>query len=305
MPNSIYYPNPATLGNAASSYVNTALGGYPGFANIQSNLAGTLAPDVKRNIYQAAAERGIGIGSYGSPNVDANLLRSIGLTSADLQARGQQELTSAIGALPRFDLGSQYVAPSEQAAINSQQSIAGASQAGANYRSQLQIDAQRAAQQSAQQAAMDAQARQQAQKAAQDQATLALLDQIRGRYSGGNLGGPSDALNTQYGWMMSSGGGPTSSNYSTSFQGWDTGEWPTDSASAGWANYSTSPQGWDTGEWPSGDTGFWDAAVPWDYSGGVTTTPPNSMGDLYNYNPQPADFTSPTFDPYYSDYFGG
>lgn len=69
--------------------------------NIQSNLAGRLAPDVIQLLQQQAAERGIGTGAgVGSPNTDAAYLRALGLTSLQLQQMGHQQLTEAMARTP-------------------------------------------------------------------------------------------------------------------------------------------------------------------------------------------------------------
>lgn len=99
--------------------------GLPGYAgmlgqsssNILSNLKGQLPPDVINLIAQQGAERGIATGSPGSPNADAAYLRALGLTSLDLQGRGESQLTSAIGRTPvaqPFNLASMLTSPEQQ-----------------------------------------------------------------------------------------------------------------------------------------------------------------------------------------------
>lgn len=68
--------------------------------NILGNLQGQLSPDVTRNIQQMAAERGIATGSPGSPNMNAAMLRALGLTTLDLQNLAENQLTQAIRRTP-------------------------------------------------------------------------------------------------------------------------------------------------------------------------------------------------------------
>lgn len=68
--------------------------------NIQSNLAGKVAPDVLQLLQQQAAERGVGSGVGGAPNTDAAYLRALGLTSLQLQQLGHTQLTEAMQRTP-------------------------------------------------------------------------------------------------------------------------------------------------------------------------------------------------------------
>lgn len=72
--------------------------------NIKSETAGQLPADVVAQIDQAAAERGVATGSPGSPNNNAALLRSLGLTSLDLTGRGESSLTSILPTLPGYGI---------------------------------------------------------------------------------------------------------------------------------------------------------------------------------------------------------
>jgi hypothetical protein len=73
-------------------------------ANIGSETAGKLPDDVKRQIQQAGAERGIATGTGGSPNNDAAYLRALGLNSLQLTQMGQQGLNQQLGMLPGSQL---------------------------------------------------------------------------------------------------------------------------------------------------------------------------------------------------------
>lgn len=92
-----------------SNLVNQASG------NIASNLAGQVPQDVQNALAIRAAERGISTG-IGSPNSNAALLRSLGLTSLDLQNLGQGQLTEAIRRSPvaqPFDISRFFFSPQE------------------------------------------------------------------------------------------------------------------------------------------------------------------------------------------------
>lgn len=68
--------------------------------NIESNLAGRIAPDVISLMQQQAAERGVETGAPGAPITDAAYLRALGLTSLQLQQLGHQQLTEAMARTP-------------------------------------------------------------------------------------------------------------------------------------------------------------------------------------------------------------
>lgn len=85
--------------------------------NILSQLKGQVPQDVANQIAQMAAERGVSTGAIGSPNANAALLRSLGLTSLGLQQQGEQNLTGAIGRTPtgqQFNPASFLVTPGQQ-----------------------------------------------------------------------------------------------------------------------------------------------------------------------------------------------
>lgn len=85
--------------------------------NIASLLAGNIPADVKRNLTQSAAERGVAMGSPGSANSDAALMQALGLTSLGLQQQGQSNLTSALGrnpAAPIFDPSQLLLTPAQK-----------------------------------------------------------------------------------------------------------------------------------------------------------------------------------------------
>lgn len=86
-------------------------------ANTGSLLQGQVPSDVWYQLQQKAAERGTAIGSPGSPNANAALLRALGLTSLQEQQTGLQNLTTLMGAIPKgqqLDLSSMMVTPMQQ-----------------------------------------------------------------------------------------------------------------------------------------------------------------------------------------------
>lgn len=120
-------PGISTLATQATTLGNTlAKSGYeqnlPGYAgnlsqaavNAGNLLQGQIPPDVLRQIQQAAAERGVAIGSPGSPNANAAMLRALGLTSLNLQGEGLQQFGKLMGLTPvgqPFNPASMMVSP--------------------------------------------------------------------------------------------------------------------------------------------------------------------------------------------------
>lgn len=131
-------PNISNLATQTTALGNTlAKSGYeanlPGYnsmlgqasANTGNLLSGILPPDVIRQIQQAGAERGVAIGSPGSPNANAAMLRALGLTSLNLQGQGLGQFGQLMGMTPvaqPFNPASMMVSPgdlqSAQAAAN-------------------------------------------------------------------------------------------------------------------------------------------------------------------------------------------
>ncbi len=122
-----------TLPNAIRNQ-NVAYNQLPGYnaslgnigANIQSETAGVLPDDVKRQLAQAAAERAVRTGTAGSENADAAYLRALGLTSLDLTGRGQAQLQSILPQLPGVGISENpnfYVNPAQQYERDLQENI--------------------------------------------------------------------------------------------------------------------------------------------------------------------------------------
>lgn len=111
-------------------------------ANIQSETAGEVPEDVRRQLEQEAAERGISIGSPGSDNANASLLDNFGLTSLQLTNMGQGNLQNILPTLPGAGIAANpgfYTTPQQQYEAGLQNSIfqsapdpAAAAKAGVN-----------------------------------------------------------------------------------------------------------------------------------------------------------------------------
>lgn len=94
-----------TVGPDVQAQMIQNLPGYQGMsaqssANIANNLAGVISPDVLANLATAGAERGVAMGSPGSPNASAAYLRALGLDSMQLQQLGDTQLTAAMNRTP-------------------------------------------------------------------------------------------------------------------------------------------------------------------------------------------------------------
>lgn len=91
-------------------------------ANIGSELQGQVPQDVINLLGQQAAERGVGTGvGSTSANANAQFLKSLGLTSLDLQQRGQANLSAADArnpAAPLFDPSTELITPYQGALLN-------------------------------------------------------------------------------------------------------------------------------------------------------------------------------------------
>ena len=90
------------LGTRIGDYYTSAVANDPRMPVVQQNLSGTIAPDVRRQIAQSAAERGISIGSYGGGNDETALLRALGLTSMDLRNKGVEQYGQVYGQVPQY-----------------------------------------------------------------------------------------------------------------------------------------------------------------------------------------------------------
>lgn len=72
--------------------------------NLGSELRGEVPEDEQRNLINAAAARGVAIGSPGSPNANASWLQALGLTSRGIKEQGSAGLSRAIADTPTSPL---------------------------------------------------------------------------------------------------------------------------------------------------------------------------------------------------------
>lgn len=119
-----YKFDPALVGTDIAQYYTTALAGQPGYTDILRNIEGVLGPDLKRQLAQTAAERGVGIGSYGGANDASSLLRALGLTSLDLTNKGLEQYRQAYAAVPTLSPTSLFITPTDQATLNQRWALA-------------------------------------------------------------------------------------------------------------------------------------------------------------------------------------
>ena len=110
--------DPELVGGQIGQYYGTALQGQPTFEPILRNISGVVAPDVKRQIGQAAAERGVGIGSYGGANDASGFLRALGLTSQQLTNTGIDQYLRSYSAVPQLRPESLFVSPTDRQQMN-------------------------------------------------------------------------------------------------------------------------------------------------------------------------------------------
>lgn len=93
-------------------------------ANIANLLAGNVSPSTINLLGQQAAERGVATGSPAGASTQADYLRALGLTSEQLQAMGQTELSGAVARNPAaklFDPTTQLLTPAQTGQLNLQQ----------------------------------------------------------------------------------------------------------------------------------------------------------------------------------------
>lgn len=109
------YQDPFGIGTGIGSYYQGALAQDPRMAAINRNISGQVAPDVRNQLAQAAAERGIGIGSYGAGNDQSAYLKALGLTSMDLTNKGIGQYGDVYDAVPQLRPGELFVNPTDEA----------------------------------------------------------------------------------------------------------------------------------------------------------------------------------------------
>lgn len=96
--------NQFMVGQSALAYQNNLPGYGTNLAqqstNTGSMLRGEVPLDVRNQIQQAGAERGIATGAPGSSNANASWLKALGLTSLGLQQQGGQNFSQQIADTP-------------------------------------------------------------------------------------------------------------------------------------------------------------------------------------------------------------
>lgn len=117
-------PSPTDLAKQATGYTTGVYVGSPFYQNIEALKAGIVPSGVKTQLTQAAAERGVGIGSYGGPQTESNLLRALGLTSLDLQQQAIKDYATVVGAAPGLNLQSLYQTPEQKAQLAQESELA-------------------------------------------------------------------------------------------------------------------------------------------------------------------------------------
>jgi hypothetical protein len=222
------FNDPYGIGTGIGSYYSGAMANDPRLPAINRNISGQIAPDVRNMLAQSAAERGIGIGSYGGGNDQSSLLRALGLTSMDLTNKGIGQYGDAYNAVPQLRPGELFVNPTDEAQMRLQREMqtqrlsSERSMQGERLNSGAGLQAGQLAASSGQAAAARAQQQSQFDRERKDVLSAksnsnARLQGIIARNSGGGDGG----------W-----GG-----------GWQSGTLPDAVASPGfsWANYGSQP----------------------------------------------------------------
>jgi len=109
-----YSFDPKAVGTGIGQYYTNAMAAQPGYADILRNISGVLSPQAKYEIGQGAAERGIGIGSYGGANDASGLLRALGLSSQALTDKGIDQYGKAYSAVPPINTSTLYMSPQQR-----------------------------------------------------------------------------------------------------------------------------------------------------------------------------------------------
>lgn len=136
--------DPNAVGGGVAKYYGNVMQGMPTYDPIMRNISGRLQPDTTRQIAQAAAERGVGIGSYGGANDASAMLRALGLTSQQLTNQGIQQYGQAMATVPALRPESLFITPTDRSRMNLQWAT-----------SQAEINAAMARQRAADKAALE------------------------------------------------------------------------------------------------------------------------------------------------------
>ena len=110
-------------------------------ANIANLLAGQVSPSTINLLGQQAGERGVMTGSPAGAGTNAAYLKALGLTSEQLQAQGQTELSGAVArnpAAPIADPTKQLLTPEQQGTL--QQGQEKLAQQQQQFEQQMQLE---------------------------------------------------------------------------------------------------------------------------------------------------------------------
>ena len=129
--------DPTRVGGGVAQYYGTVTSALPTFEPIQRNIAGIVSPEEKRLVGQAAAERGIGIGSYGGGNDLTAYLRAMGTTSRELTNKGIEQYGRMMATVPALSPTSLFITPSQLSQMNLQWATSQADIAAGIQRQQM------------------------------------------------------------------------------------------------------------------------------------------------------------------------
>lgn len=116
----VFSYDPEAVGGGIARYYGTVSSALPTFEPIQRNIAGTVSPEERRIVGQAAAERGIGIGSYGQGNDLTAYLRAMGTTSRELTNKGIEQYGRMMATIPALSPTSLFITPTDLSRMNLQ-----------------------------------------------------------------------------------------------------------------------------------------------------------------------------------------
>ena len=124
------------VAGGVARYYGGVSSSLPTFDPIQRNIAGRVSPEELRLVGQRAAERGIGIGSYGGGNDETAYLRATGTTSRALTNLGIEQYGQQMSTIPGLSPDSLFINPTNLASMNLQWAQSQAEQAAALERQQ-------------------------------------------------------------------------------------------------------------------------------------------------------------------------
>lgn len=176
--------NTAMVGDKIGQYYTGALANDPRMPLIRRNQAGQLDPGIMRGIEQAAAERGVGIGSYGSANASTNLLRTLGLSKYALQNEGNTQYSEAMRTVPNLNPESLFISPTNQAEQRLRLQVAADEQRSMRERLEYEVQAKERMQTADLAAAMARQNASLSSQASLQQSALSSQERMQGNQLG-------------------------------------------------------------------------------------------------------------------------